>query len=338
MEPAPGKRVTWDATHRRFVLNGTTPLKGITKVLQKRFYPRYTEARATHGPRDPRTDTRESRAVRLAAGANGTELGRAVDGEVAQWTQLAWAHQLGWPHLVPAVTAAAPQGTWPRPPARLAPADRARLVHLQQNANLYTRRFLAELQRRGLYPLAAQVPVGSLDARCGTAVDLVCVRTRALGTAAVRPGARLAPGTPVVLIELKCGYDRTFRLYSGCMKAPLAHLRDSPLEQHQLQLLVTRILFQRTYRTAHPVADAAVVRVHGSGIEWVPQRAWTLEEEVAVFAALVRAREAPATTRRKSRAKRRLVAMQAMAAALGGVYAPPPLPARARKRPRCAGP
>ena len=320
LQPAPGKRVTWRVDRRCFVLNDQTPLKGLTPTLAKTFYPAYREPRASRGPlAESKLAPDARRAVREVTGLAGLELGTTVDREVTQWVRLIWNHGLQWAHVLP--TAERPSPPLPRTLLDNA-AECARLRHLQHNSNLYTRRFLRELANRQLVPVASQLCVGSLDARLGTAVDVVC----ALSTGVQRlPEGRwlLRPGATVVLLELKCGWEQTYQRYCGRMKAPLAHLTDSPEHQHQLQLLLTRILFERTYRgRGHAVSSAAVVRVHSAGVTWYPQRAWTDQEQIAIWQALVARRLQPSTQAAHARERRRVQRLSAAAAAAGGVYAP----------------
>jgi hypothetical protein len=321
MEPAPDKRVAWDVQKRCFVLNRTTPLKGVTKVIQMHFFPDYREHLATRG-RDvvpqARASSEQRARVRQIVGASGFELGTLVDREVTDWVRLIWRYGLDPIHYV----AVGAETAWPAAPTHLPLADRARLVHLQHNGNLYTRRVLRELNDRRLVPMLSQYCVGSLDARLGTAVDIVAVRPEHVVRLPHGGGFQLRPGSPVVLIELKCGFEDTYHKHTGQnMRVPLAHLDDSYANQHQLQLLLTRILFERTYRhQGHSVSEAAVLRVHSAGVSWYPQRAWTDAEQIAVWQRVVRARELPSTTARK---QRRTAKLRAAAASAGGVYAGP---------------
>ena len=274
-EAAPGKSVQWDPRFRRFCLDRRLPLRGVTPTIARYFCPRYSSSSARKGPLTARGDAR----VLAAVGINGRELGSLVDSEVTQLTRLAWKHALTWDHLLPDA-----QGVYRGVlPVGMEAANAAKLRHIQLNGNLYTRRLLQALRARHLFPVASQVPVGSAKARLGTAVDLVCVHEDDLLRWA--DGCSLRPGARVVLVELKCGYETNYERYVGPMEAPLQRLNDSPHEQHQVQLLLTRILFERTFtRDGGPrVHDAFVVRVHAAGVTIVPTMHWTSEQQWEVF-------------------------------------------------------
>lgn len=65
-----------------------------------------------------------------------------------------------------------------------------------------------------------------------TAVDLVC----------------LDPDGHIVFVELKTGYQGTFNKHRAMMRAPLAHLPDSPLNRARTQLLYAMVLYASNHQ------------------------------------------------------------------------------------------
>lgn len=317
LQPAPGKRVHYDATHRRFVLNGTVPLRGVTRVIATQFVPHFSESKATKG-RDvvpeARASAEQKRQVRQVEPLSGRELGTLVDREVSAWVRLIWRYGLA-PEQYTFLTQP------PKVPVYLHAADAAQLVHLQHNSSLYTRRALRELELRGLVPVQSQCAVGSMDTRLGTAVDILATRKACVERLPNGTGFGLKPGSPLVIVELKCGFENTYHKHTGRnMRAPLAHLEDSYHMQHQLQLFLTGVLWQRTYRgSGHAIEASAILRVHAVGVSWYPARIWSPDEQRALWKSLEDSREQVSTTRRKRRKTQKL---SAAARAAGGVYAP----------------
>ena len=130
-------------------------------------------------------------------------------------------------------------------------------------AHPYTRTLLSGLRRAGFTPLVAQVPVYDRSTGLATAVDVVCERQGRL-----------------VLVEVKAGWNDHASYDTGHrrMRRPCEGLRDSPSNQHMLQLLVTRYLFATTFGVPSSAVDAVLVRVSGDGVRFV-----RLKESVAAM-------------------------------------------------------
>lgn len=316
-QPAHDKRVHFDVAHRRFVLNGTVPLRGVTHVIKSYFVPHFSESKATKG-RDVVPEAcasaEQKRQVRQVQPLSGRELGTYVDEEVTDWVRLIWRYGLDTTHYAFAKSP-------PKAPVYIPAADAARLVHLQHNCSLYARRVLRELALRGLVPVQSQCAVGSMDTRLGTAADIIATRSVFVERLPNGTGFHLKPGAPLVIIELKCGFENTYHKHTGKnMRPPLAHLEDSYRMQHELQLFLTVVLWQRTYRgSGHSVEASAILRVHSAGVSWYPARTWSATEQRAVWKRLEETREQASTTHRK---RRRIQKLSAAARAAGGVYAP----------------
>lgn len=281
--PVPGKRIRF---HRqRFeavVQRRVVALRGITRVLRDTFFPLYAPGAACLGPRDPPVAADPA----LPAQPRGAALGRLVDAELQEWVELVWRHGLTWSE---ALDGGAPE--------RLPEPERVRFLHLRWHGHPYTLRLLTALRARGYALVAAQVPVGSVSLRLGTAVDLVVVPRAQLRRHG--RGWRLAAGARLVLLEVKTGFGRDYYRHTRhAPAAPLQSWHDAPYHQHQLQLWLTRTLFERTYldaRQGHQLCsgdacgladEAFVVRVHGTAVEWWPLEPWSSERQWALWARL----------------------------------------------------
>lgn len=261
LRTAPHLEVRWHRGRRCFV-KGTVPLRGVRPTLTQLFYPQYNYKAACHGP-ITRTCVSASERARGHAGTrvaptlkggddpstgaghlHGQTLGGTVDRQVTAVAKLLARHG------VPAATFASLRRAWP---PTLTGADLDRLAGWRLNCHPYTREVFAALHRQGWEPVDAQVPCGAESVRVGTAVDLVCRprRSRSL--------------RQVVLIELKCGFRKYLRRYAGHMNAPYTQINDSPFYQHQLQLNLTRLLFEHTF-PQHRVVACALLQVHEEGV------------------------------------------------------------------------
>lgn len=100
---------------------------------------------------------------------------------------------------------------------------------------LKTRRFFERLDELDIVAVFAEFPVVSREKGVGTRIDLIGVRY---------------PGTTrerIVTIERKTGYTAGMYKTQGMMEAPLAHVKNNPFNQHQVQSMVGALLFERCY-------------------------------------------------------------------------------------------
>lgn len=102
-----------------------------------------------------------------------------------------------------------------------------------------------------LQPVASQVVVFDQERRLATAVDILCVNSE----------------RQHVVVELKCSSNFKYHAFSGPMKHEFSTLRNSIANQHAVQTLVTRALFERTYGAK---AVAAVLKINQLGASWIP--------------------------------------------------------------------
>ena len=125
--------------------------------------------------------------------------------------------------------------------------------------SLYTLKTLRQLFSEGLKPFCAQVPVGSLELKLATALDVVCININ------IRPES--APGGPiqhnVVNGQIKTGFDQNYKVARGAMHSPLTRcpslsvMGDSHANRHTLQLISEHLIVQRGY--GNPLCDSVLI-------------------------------------------------------------------------------
>lgn len=130
----------------------------------------------------------------------------------------------------------------------VSPGDAARMPACRA-----TRHVLMALHKLGLRPILTQVPVhGMPHCRVATAVDVVCLNRN----------------NEVVLVEVKTGFANYYDVGRHDMHGCFAGLKDSPRNQHQVQLALTCEMFENTTRI--PVREAYVVRAIAEGVQYIP--------------------------------------------------------------------
>jgi hypothetical protein len=239
--------------HHRGIVIGAFQLTGITRLLREECYPQYDYALATHGYFDE-DEAHSTQPV-------GQEVGRLVDRQITSLVRMMWTYGLDWAHIP-----GASRPPHPPPPAYMTDSDLRLLRRLQQTldsergrAHPFTREFFRQLRKNRLLPVQSQVAVGSEQHRIGTMVDVVAtpsshaVRSRNHNSFALRAGAE------VFILEVKCGFQRSYRRHTGQFMAYPHRWTDTPQSQHQLQLAVTCDLFRRTFQT--PIAGAYILRL-----------------------------------------------------------------------------
>lgn len=224
---------------------GQGALRGVTTTIKKYFAPNYNSAAAVHGelPASYVKAKAEGRVGVAGAGKGGFKRGRKVDSQLTRVVRL-MGHS--------GITTAEVLADGPLPAGEDAAARKA-LQRVRPTLHPFTRFLLQRLSEgvtidgalEPLQPIDAQVCVGVFHPlRLGTAVDLVC-RTRA---------------GDIYLVEIKTGYPKNYQLYCGAMEPPLAGFRDSPLFQHQLQVLLTEFLYHQTFPDV-PLKGSLLLRI-----------------------------------------------------------------------------
>jgi hypothetical protein len=113
----------------------------------------------------------------------------------------------------------------------------------------FSRTVLKALADAGMIPVASQVPVGSVNARVATAVDIVCMNHR----------------SEFEIVELKTGFE-ALDCGNAQMAGAFGALRNDACSQHHVQASCTRELFAHTFPTLK-VRDAYVATVNRTGCE-----------------------------------------------------------------------
>jgi hypothetical protein len=126
------------------------------------------------------------------------------------------------------------------------------------------RHFWLMCEHRGWTPTGSQVTVGCSILQVATRADVVCA----------------AEGGGIVLLEIKSGYSYC-QEGNAMLKAPYTDRRNSPLNQHHLQLLLSKVLYQRTH-PSHVVTGCYICRFEPGQVDIHPLAAWALDK-VATF-------------------------------------------------------
>lgn len=310
--------IIYDKRKRCFILkhgSQSLPLMGVTTYMKKVYWggdPKAVNRKGAPAKFDKSVYCTEAEALVLDASAKkysanrsktrasstwqGMKRGTRVDNEIAkalfyygEYKIMPWAFIDRGANLGMSVNVAA--------------GDQRGMMSLQKNMHCYTRSVILALKNMGLKPFKCQVRVGSAALRLGTAVDIVCrrfgnQRIQDLTSDAKKVKESKFKGrNGVVIIELKCGYKDRYTSGTKMMVDECASLVNTPLNQHQLQLLATCKLFEITYGTSYYIEDAFVIRVDANGLYL-----YRLQDEIRALWPALRARLA--RTRKDAIAKK----------------------------------
>lgn len=117
-------------------------------------------------------------------------------------------------------------------------------------------------------PVASQLTVGCATLRCATRIDVVCKDTHG----------------NTVLLEIKRGYSYLNEA-SHMMNAPFTDRNNCPKNQHQLQLLLNRELYRRTY-PQRVIGGCYVCRFEEDNVTIYPLEAWATSKLEAFLRAI----------------------------------------------------
>jgi hypothetical protein len=177
--------------------------------------------------------------------------------------------------------------------------DQREIKKLAKSMHFWSQAILRVLKVMNLFPFMAQVRCGSKELRTGTEADLVCRptgQTKLSFTSEKRTDKRV----PVVVVELKTGYQDYYLKYGSNMLGICSDLPNSPHWQHQLQLLCTVKLFEATYSDQYAVKDAFILRVDNNGLHL-----YRLHDRVKSLWSRIRAKlKATASTATRSRSRK----------------------------------
>ena len=259
----------------RGFMMGNQWVRGVTDVVRSLFFPEYNygEAKRGQGRRRP-SDVPAPKKTQI-----GRSRGRRVDREISESLDLMHKYNIE-PEWMLDLRVYEKQML----SLDTEPADRAKLDNLAHHAHEFTKRFWEIMVKNQWVPLRGQGNCASSSARLGTAVDAVVAHRRS-------PRKH-------ILIEIKCGYYTYLFKHCGMMKSPLDMFCDSPLNQFHVQLLCTKILYERTYVRQNDLqAYVVVLHEYGSDVRALP--AEMLGAQVAVWKRLVATRMQTCKERRK---------------------------------------
>lgn len=250
--------------------NGTrVVLRGVRPTLKQLVWPKYTYDRATLGPdppeykvevsnpNDSNPAARTERQIAAAARRNrqphtarqGNQRGARVDAQISKICN--WIGQF-YKDGVTYDTFLVPRT---RVPTSISPKIRNSIMTTRRALYAYTINVLKYMQAQKWVPVAAQVPVGSARFRLGTAIDVLCTKR--------------GRGNALIVLEIKCGFDRYYLKHSRTpMTRPFHKLKDSCYYQHQLQLMSTAWLLEQCPETIQ--SPAFVLRAHRAGVTAYP--------------------------------------------------------------------
>lgn len=264
-------RVIFNTDRMAFDINGTT-LRGVTSVIKTSFFPDYTHSCAKHVDAEDERRGAASLELKAQSDIKGQQLGFVVDREIRDICNVLGRYvpyhfSISWYLEGRQRDLEVLIGTVPD-------TDLDKLKVWKRDMLPYTRWFLHAMSSIGLNPIRANIPCGSITARLGTAVDVVAQRSDDVTT------------NRVVLIEIKCGYDRYLYKYRGFMKHPFESLKDSPFYQFLVQTAFTEALFRVTYPNCR-VVQSVVINITKTGVYYfelpnsinVNRDAWKAIEE-----------------------------------------------------------
>lgn len=264
----------------RGFMMGRQWVRGVTDVVRSLFFPKYVYGEAKRG--------QERRRPSDCPAPKKTQIGRSrgsrVDREISESLDLMRKYNIEpkWmlepkvyqKHMVTVAVNA---------------AHRAKLDNLVYHAHEFTKRFWEIMVKNQWIPVRGQGNCASSSARIGTAVDAVVAHKHS-------PRKH-------ILVEIKCGYYTYLFKHCGMMESPLSMFCDSPLNQFHVQLLCTKLLYERTYvHQKNLKAYVVVLHEHGSDIRALPTE--MLGAQVAVWKRLVATRMQTCKDRRKTKRQR----------------------------------
>ena len=133
----------------------------------------------------------------------------------------------------------------------------------------FTRKWLCAVKHWGWTPVAAQLMIYDEAVQIATAID--CVYKNEKGE--------------LVFIEVKTGFEDYADKSTHFMRPPLGDVRNTPRNQHFLQLAVSCAILERHYWSSK--YEAFVVRIDRGGIRREPLPEWAERHKDAVYEALL---------------------------------------------------
>jgi hypothetical protein len=222
---------------------------GITRVLSSTFWPNYKYDESVN-----------KYAKRPRAAQRGMARGIRLDNELKLCTKWVQDHpELSMSDfLCPALLQ----------PSVLSAEQIQCFKRMRKTLHVSTLRVINFLNKHDLVLYQSQLPIASFYLHLATSVDLVCQHKDDRGE-----------GRPVVLVEIKSGGLGYYNKSNGNMKYPYQNVTNSPEHQHQLQLTLTRWIYQEDYQRVHGrppvIRKAFVLRTDTQQTTMYEQQAWT---------------------------------------------------------------
>lgn len=132
--------------------------------------------------------------------------------------------------------------------------NRLRLIASKDKTNKYARAAIRVLEERRYYPLRSEVAIYSPEMDIATQVDLIC----------------LTDELKYVLISIKTGYSRYMNESEKFFfKHPIDDVYDTQKNRHQLQVLIEKMILERTYHITIAKTEVMYIRSDSDAIDMI---------------------------------------------------------------------
>lgn len=237
--------------------NGTR-YTGLTKALQKHFWPDYNvkeaQKKADRNKQRERLNRQKRKAqknvpwskrrteIQRNTRKHGIDLGRVVHEQVADYVNLS--------------------------------TEVFRKRYAETGVNAFVVKAAHALREGGLKPRVAEIPIFCEFSKVATSIDMVCTEVRS--------------GT-TVLVEMKTAYTGYFTKHIGhYLQSPLRKWESHPLNHARLQVLMSRLFLKHRYAISQ--VDAVVLRVTQDGLGTYPVPSQWFVVEDNLYKKLIRER------------------------------------------------
>ena len=239
-------------------------LKGLTKLLQRNFYPSYTYESATEQTYFPKPVPKHAPGAfkRWRKQRGGALLGTKLGRDVAKSLKLLQKYSMPIECFFNLESTAGFYAAWIT--KMKTKTDKATFKSVVKS--LYLSLFWMQMKRRKIMPIATEVPVRHATKGMGTMIDVVC----------------LDQANRYVLLELKTGCKYQYKHTKVKMNYPFADKDDSVHNQHQLQVAASVEMYKHTYPT-HVLAEPLILRLHTNQTEFIALELWASQRVPEMF-------------------------------------------------------
>jgi hypothetical protein len=133
----------------------------------------------------------------------------------------------------------------------------------------YTKKWITATRHWKWTPVAAQLKIYDEDTQIATAIDCVCKDEEG----------------KLIFVEVKTGFEDYVDNSTHFMHTPLGNVRNTPQNQHFLQLLIMCIIMEKYYWTNE--YSAFVVRIDEKGVRREALPSWAHDLKDAIYSILV---------------------------------------------------